>query len=358
MDKIKVWYPEYLFNKDDYASWFELLKSKKRFQENQSILDVNIQELIEWVEVESQAEIFILPLDWNYYYNKGIQNLAIDFCKQANSKQITVISSCGGDQGITVPVPNNTIVYRQSGYRSKKKNNERTAPFYLSDPISNFIDISEELLFEKQNEKLPVIGFCGMAPHGKLIDFKEQIQIIFRNLKSKIGLNSMDLQEIMSSSNLRYTVLSVFKNSEYFQTNYIIRQSYRGGIQTPENRKKTTDEYYNNQYNSDFIVCARGGGNFSVRFYETLAMGRIPLFIDTDSPLPDLGKKDWKDYIVWIDRKEINRAPEITREWLKSRNIKEQKIKNRKLWLEHFKLDQFWRNELLKIVNNSNDSDD
>ena len=38
--------------------------------------------------------------------------------------------------------------------------------------------------------------------------------------------------------------------------------------------------------NNIFIFCMRGAGNFSYRFYETLMMGRIPIFIDTDCVLP------------------------------------------------------------------------
>ena len=89
--------------------------------------------------------------------------------------------------------------------------------------------------------------------------------------------------------------------------------------------------------------------NFSVRFYETLAMGRIPIFIDTDSPLPDIGNKDWRDFIVWVEQKDIHRATEITKEWLLNRDLIEQKKLNRALWLEHFRIDHFWIKELNKL---------
>jgi hypothetical protein len=349
MSKIKLWYPNHLFNPDLSAFWFELLKSKQRFERDQRPVDAKIQEAIEWVDKEVEAEVYVLPLDWSYYYKHNLQDTAIDFCKQAKSEQKIVLSFSGNDFGITMPLPDNTLLYRQSGYRSKKKMNERTAPFYLSDPVSNFIKIEEATLFSNKKTDYPVIGFCGMAPHGLLIGWKEKIQILIRNGKSQFGFNPFDQQEIVSSSNLRFQVLETFKKAPDFQTNYIIRQSYRGGKQTPENRKKTTDEYYQNQLASDCIVCVRGVGNFSIRFFETLAMGRIPIFIDTDSPLPDIGNKDWNDYIVWIDRKDVNRAPEITKEWLCKRDIIEQKRKNRELWNTQFSLDQFWLGELDRL---------
>lgn len=349
MHKLKLFYPEHLFDLTERSSWFELLKSRQRFEEGNRPLDAVIQSSIEWVQDSRIAEIFILPHDWSYYYSKGLQKTALKFCKEADKNNRIVLSSSGGDQGITIPAPNNTIVYRQSGYRTKMLSNERAAPFFLSDPISKLLQKKEDEIFVQSNSELPIVGFCGMAPHGIIVGLKEYSRIIYRNCKSIFGLWPLDRQEIISSSNLRYKVLNLFKKSNYFKTKYIIRQKYRGGEQTPENRKRTTEEYYQNQIDSDLIICARGVGNFSVRFYETLAMGRIPVFIDTDSPLPDISPLDWHDYIIWIDRNDIKKAPIIAAQWLKAKNILEQKTKNRALWLEHFRLDNFWLRQLRQI---------
>ena len=185
-----------------------------------------------------------------------------------------------------------------------------------------------------------------MAPHGLLTEIKERTQIMLRNARS----GYLDKQEVLSSSNLRYKTLQQFEKALDFDTNYLIRSKYRGGKQTPENRKKTTEEYYQNQIDSDLIVCVRGVGNFSLRFYETLAMGRVPIFIDTDSPLPDIGDKNWHDYIIWVDSKDIKDAPEIARDWLLNRDLHEQQKMNRRLWLHEFRLDSFWINELKKFA--------
>ncbi|HEY9887965.1 MAG TPA: hypothetical protein V6D02_06150, partial [Candidatus Obscuribacterales bacterium] len=48
-----------------------------------------------------------------------------------------------------------------------------------------------------------------------------------------------------------------------------------------------------------------GSGNISVRFYETLCMGRIPIFINTDCELPLASKIDWRRYCVWVEEAEI-----------------------------------------------------
>ena len=192
-----------------------------------------------------------------------------------------------------------------------------------------------------------------MAPHGAVVGMKERLQILKRNIKSIIGISPDDTQALLSSSNLRFNVLMSFERNNWFSTNYLIRQKYRGGIQTSENRRNTTLEYYNNQVQSNLVTCVRGVGNFSLRFYETLAMGRIPIFVDTDSPLPELGGKDWNDYIIWVEQNKIDQAPQIAKAWLEGKNIIELEKKNRQLWIEHFRLDNFWINELELVASNS-----
>lgn len=349
MSKIKLHYPRALFFQNDRNSYFELLKSKLRFENKNSVLDAAIQAKIEWVHDAQLADAFVLPHDWNYYFKQRKERDAIDFCIEADKNRKRVLSSTGGDQGITVNVPENTIVYRQSGYSSKMRSNERTAPFFLSDPITVLLKKDEDKVIFETDTELPVIGFCGMAPHGLKVGLRESAQVIFRNVKSLLGISPFDTQEVLSSSNLRFRILKRFSQSVNFKKNYIIRNKYRGGEQTQENRKKTTYEYYQNQIESDLIICARGVGNFSVRFYETLAMGRIPIFIDTDSPLPDIGNKNWNDYLIWVDRNNIFKAPEIAAKWLEKKEMLSQKKKNRMLWLEHFRLDNFWINELNEL---------
>ena len=70
-------------------------------------------------------------------------------------------------------------------------------------------------------------------------------------------------------------------------TNYILRSKYRAGVSREKDPFHPSRlEFVNNILGSDYTVCMRGGGNFSVRFYETLSLGRIPVFIDTDCLLP------------------------------------------------------------------------
>ena len=348
MNKIKVYYPPELFREKDRGDWFELIKSKERWERKQRPIDGKIQAVLTWVEDRVDADVWILPMNWNVYFFQNKQDQALAFCRVAEKLGKRVLSFTGGDQGITLDLPSNVTVYRQSGYRSKFRENEKTAPFFLSDPVGKFVETEEDLFYWNPNAH-PKVGFCGMAPHGLGIELKERVQVFLRNKRQKAGQQRFDPQEVMSSSNLRYKTLQVFEQHAAFDTNYIIRQKYRGGEKTSENRKKTTLEYYHNQVESDLITCVRGVGNYSLRFYETLAMGRIPVFVDTDTPLPDIGNQDWNDYIVWIDRKDVRNAAIFTEEWLKRKDFPAQFRKSRELWKTYFRLDGFWLNELKSI---------
>jgi hypothetical protein len=65
-------------------------------------------------------------------------------------------------------------------------------------------------------------------------------------------------------------------------------------------------EFVRNVIDSDYVACVRGGGNFSLRLYETLCCGRIPIVIDTDCVLPFADSIDWPSHAVFCDAGELH----------------------------------------------------
>jgi hypothetical protein len=86
---------------------------------------------------------------------------------------------------------------------------------------------------------------------------------------------------------LRKKALSILGRSKMIDMSTIIRTSYSGNEKTisldPIQARK---EYVENIINTDYTLCVKGDGNFSIRFYEVLSLGRIPLLVDTDCVLP------------------------------------------------------------------------
>lgn len=145
----------------------------------------------------------------------------------------------------------NQIIVRTSGTKSLLKSNEYILP-YIVEPITNFVSLP------KTTDK-PIIGFCGWK------------------------------------SRHRVEFLTKLSNEPRVTTNFIIRTRFLGGNKSGPVKKK---QFSDNIQQSHFIVCNRGTGNFSMRFYETLAAGRIPILVDTDMQLPLNNVASYKDIII------------------------------------------------------------
>ncbi|NEP12115.1 MAG: exostosin family protein [Symploca sp. SIO2C1] len=98
---------------------------------------------------------------------------------------------------------------------------------------------------------------------------------------------------------------------------------------------------------SDYILCCRGSGNYSYRLYETLCMGRIPIFINTDCTLPYDFLIDWKEYCVWIEESEIDQASSKLIDFHNSLSEKDfinLQYKCREIWLKWLSPEGFFSN--------------
>ena len=84
----------------------------------------------------------------------------------------------------------------------------------------------------------------------------------------------------------------------------IVRHVYTGS--SSENKN-----YQNHMLQNTYILCPRGYENFSIRFYEALAYGRIPVLIDTDMVLPQ--NISWEELCVRVPYENISKLEKIIR---------------------------------------------
>ena len=345
---IKVYYPDVFFDQSSKNDWFELLRTREKYNENKNILGKELMERLDWVASPEIADIILVPMDWGYYYRNHNAEKFFIWLKSWEGKK-PILSQSGGDFGVTIPIDKIWQI-RQNIYASKKTPYQIAASVYISDPLPAFFSTSE-IILSPYNE-IPVIGFCGQSLDSPIIRIKEILRVLYRNINVSLGLRYWDKGEVLSSSNLREDILNIIEDSE-LQTNFIKRKKYRAGANTPEERRKTTLEYYNNQLASDYTVCVRGGGNFSVRFYETLAVGRIPIFVNTDCVLPFPDDIDWKQHVVWVEKDEIKDIPEMVMSFhrnLGSEGFRSLQIRNRELWLEKLQGHKYFEHLLNKII--------
>ncbi len=298
----------------------------------------------EFTDTLEDADLAILTMAWNYYEKSGQTEVAIDFIKECATLGKNILVANTEDSGMRIPYFKNLIVLRFGGYKSKFSKKEYVFPPIIKDPLLTFN--GKKTVMERAYLSKPVIGFCGQANPSQLNAAKEILFTTYRNLKFYLGLSPNEPQQLLSSTFLRASILNHIQKSQSVISNFILRKKYRAGITTNKDTHKTTLEFYENIRDSDYIVCVRGAGNFSIRFYETLALGRIPVLINTDCVLPFDEDIDWKKHVVWVEYKDRHKVAEKVVDFhrrLSETDFIDLQLANRKLWEEQLTLKGFFK---------------
>ena len=170
-------------------------------------------------------------------------------------------------------IPYNVLLFRTSIYKSTKKFNEFLLPYIWE----NFLS-TEFITLEKSN--YPIVGFCG-----RVDKYREKL-------------------------------INMIKQDEYIKCNFILKQKFWGG--DPHNTQLVND-FRTNIEQSHFTICNRGNGNYAMRFYQTLSLGRIPVLVDYDHIFPFENEIPWNDICI-IGKNEQDVINKI-KKWWKEKDI-------------------------------------
>ncbi|MBC7586738.1 MAG: exostosin family protein [Chitinophagaceae bacterium] len=230
-----------------------------------------------------------------YYEQKKKQDLiAIDQLALKANKLVVCWTS--NDFGITPKVLNNFHLYRGGGYASRNKGNEFISGMYNNDPLEKFYQLEVGVITEKTQK--PIIGFCGQAKASIINTSTEILSKLYFLFMHKMGLRIYDAEKIISTTYVRSKLLSVLEKSALVETRFIKHKKYRGGVVTAEQKEASSRMFYENMRNTQYTLCYRGNGNFSIRLYETLGMGRIPIIVMSDNCLPFPEIIDWSIFPI------------------------------------------------------------
>ena len=282
------------------------------------------------------SNLLCIPMPINYYFENKLFyliNKYNEYCKKYNINGYGVIS---GDFCRKYPEFNKIIYFRMGGFRSTLSKNNQGFPASLSDQLVNLFGL-QKIVTNKKSVK-PKIGFCGHATASKSTYTKQTIKFILENMKRFLSDPfCKDYEKFFQSGFKRYQILKKIEKDDRFLTSFIFRDQYRAGAKNKREREITTRDHYNNIINSDYTICIRGTGNFSIRFYETLMMGRIPILIDTDCILPFTKMINWDKHILIVDWNDLDNFSDIVLDFHKKitdRHFIEMQKNNRKLWLD------------------------
>ena len=198
------------------------------------------------------------------------------------------------------------IVLRTSSYRSELSANEVICP-----PVIE--DIGAEYGFEPiEKPARPSIGFVGLAqkrgaatPFSRILRYGRQDY-----LYSALALWSSRYGKRRSGIYFRDRALRTLEHADEIDTDFTTR-AYWGRGKRARNRighDQIRAEFIENMRRNLYLLSVRGRGNFSLRFFEILSAGRIPVQIDTDSPLP---LEDEIDYSAFMIRQHWTRLSDL-----------------------------------------------
>lgn len=287
------------------------------------------------VENLAQADLAVLPMTWNHYLGRRELNRAGQFVAAARRAARPVLSYVSGDEGVTVPAEfDDVYVVRSGGFRSRKRQHQMAQPVFFEDPLKQYPELQscERPIGTEERAR---VGFCGQASRSALKLGSDVVRRCFRNIQYYLGFRPEEPQPVYPHALLRSRAMDLLAKSPLVGTHFIGRARYRGGATNAETRERTTREFYENIAGTDYTLCVRGAGNFSKRFYETLAMGRIPVLVDTDCLLPFEPDLPWDEYIVKVCAKELGSLPRRIADHFAGStkaDLAEQKRKCREIW--------------------------
>jgi hypothetical protein len=212
------------------------------------------------------------------------------------------------DYNEPLDVPSNVLLFRAGMYRSHKKPNEYLIPY---------VWVKEELQGEDDSPPLPkqthrpIIGFCGS----------------------------------ITSHPCRIQHINQVKRAPDLKANFILRTDHWAG--RPHD-SQVVQQFVKNIRESHFTLCSRGAGNWSARFYQVLALGRIPVVVQTDMILP------WEEHIPWqhiivLCPQEQDIAPRIRQVW-NTRNLVEMQRQCRRIYEEYLAPEAWGRRIAAEIL--------
>ncbi len=279
----------------------------------------------------AEADYFLIPHEFFLSENDASYLGEYTALAQRYNKKILVFTHTDYDREIKLP---HAIVFRISQYGHKKKPNEVIMPPYAEDLLGS----NSLLVRQKQNRKV-VIGFCGWA---NLTSPRERAGYYFN-----LAVSLFKTPAQRSGIWFRKKAIKILQKSSLVQTNFLIRDSFSGHRFTiKQDPAAARRDYVDNMLNSDLALAVKGGGNNSLRFYEALSLGRIPLLINTDCPLPLEGIINYKEFVLFIDYKDINKIDVITSDFyskLSSDDFEHRQRRAREVFEKYLRIDSFFK---------------
>ncbi|AGY58646.1 exostosin domain-containing protein [Gloeobacter kilaueensis] len=296
-----------------------------------------------------EADLAVLPFDWTEAaHSPEAAHLAHQLAARARAAGKRLVVFYPDDA--TAPVPlDNALVFRTSLLRSRRAKNEFVLPGWSEDFVERYSGGEVQL---RRKRTRPVVGYCGYDALCRTNGgWKARLRLrlgatpVLPKLAHSVGIElTRHPLPWLYGSRVRSQALYILAESPRIACNFLLRDRLHHSESLALEARR---QFVANMLNSDYILCARGGGNFSYRFYETLSCGRIPVLIDTDCELPFGRWIDWQRYCVWVKEDDLPHIAERIEAFharLSPREFSQLQLACRRLWVEWLSPTGFFAN--------------
>jgi len=252
----------------------------------------------------AEADLILMPYSHNHATLFAPEIL--ELCAQASklSGKPLLIDGVGDiERAITIP---NTLVIRYGGYRFEKKENEIHIPPYADDLLEIYCGGHIKL---RQKEEKPTISFAGWAS----LTPRQEVRAVIKELPHRL-LSLFDSRFSAKKKGVffRREAVEILKKSKEITPHFLVRRSYSGHSDTAEkSQEELRKEFVQNLLESDYALDVRGDANASIRLFEILSLGRIPVIVDTERNLPFAEKIDYETFALVVDFRDLKKLPNI-----------------------------------------------
>lgn len=108
--------------------------------------------------------------------------------------------------------------------------------------------------------------------------------------------------------------------------------------QCKSKNKESKIEYLKNLQKSKFVLCPKGFGLNSIRFFESICYGRIPIIISDEIELPLEKKINYKSFSIKVSEKKIDKIPFYIEKFLSNNDINKASEQAIAIWKEYFQI--------------------
>lgn len=240
----------------------------------------------------------------NLHIDEHLAKVLLNYCSelqalaQQTNKQIIVFYY--RDPSYALPVKN-AIVFRTSLLSSQRASNEFALPAFSEDFMPKVQDKMNPWLAKQEQ---PHIGFRGQAAPFQL-PLTLQIKKSANQLLAALGTTKkFNLHYNYGYMARRDAMIACMRNKK-------IETSFLNTTHLAKGGSQYKSDFVESLYSNPYSLCVSGHGNYSYRLYETMSLGRIPVFVNTDCVLPFQEHVDWKKYVIWVPESDANKTDQI-----------------------------------------------